>query len=165
MINLFLRCFFSLFPLKKEKDNRYINKEVTEERAFSKSSYEKVFQRKLTDIEFRKLLLEIPAIIYDPSGKINNYIDTNKLDRDYMLNRTLSQIDLFSTVKSMYNLSSEVTLGVDMFGSEPSFAINPKNLDIMGDGFFYTVKNGDYVLDGINYKQMIEIVERIKKFK
>ena len=133
--------------------------------SISKSSYEKLFQKKLTDIEFRKLLLEIPVIIYDPSGKINNYIDINRLDREHMQTRTLSQIDLFSTVKSMYNLTSEVTLGVDMFSNEPSFAINSKNLDIIGDGFFYTVKNGDYVLNGINYQEMINIVERIKKFK
>ena len=133
--------------------------------ALSKKEFEKLYKHKLTNIEYQKLLLEVPAIIYDPSGKITDYLKKHDIDIARMLDRTLSQIDLFSTVKSMFDLESDVTLGVNMFSNEPSFAINPKTLDIIGDNFYYTVKNNDYSIDEINYQEMIDIVERIKKFK
>ena len=111
------------------------------------------------------MLLEIPAIIYDPSGLTANYLKNADIDIEKMLKRTLSQIDLFSTVKWMYGLESDVTFGVNIFSEEPSFSINPKSLDITADGFYYVVKNNSYNLSGINYQEMISIVERIKKFK
>ena len=133
--------------------------------SLSKKEYEKLYSKDLTYFEYQKLLLEVPAIIYDPSGIINNYLYENKIDKDLMLNRTLSQIDLFSTIKSMFNLESEITFGVNMFSCEPSFAINPKSLDIFTDKFSYIVKNDKYYFNGITYQEMMRIVEEIKKFK
>ena len=130
-----------------------------------KKEFENLYFIELSDFEYQELLLQIPTIIYDPSGSVNEYLNSMDIDKGYMLYRTLSQIDLFSTVKSLFNLNCEITFGVDMFSMEPSFAINPKSLDIYVDGFSYIVKNNNYYLDGITYDEMIEIVDRIKRFK
>ena len=82
-----------------------------------------------------------------------------------MKSRTLSQIDIFATIKSMYNLQTDYTLGVDMFTEDKSFAIDPKVLDIITDDFMYNLKNGEYYLENIDYDEMITIIEEIKKFK
>ena len=131
----------------------------------SKIEFEKLYNRKLTDIEYRKMMLEIPVIIYDPSGKISNYIETNSLDQTYIQNRVLSQIDLFATIKSLYNLEADYTLGVDMFSNAKSFSIDPKVLDIITDEFIYNLKNQQYYLESITYDEMMIIVDEIKKLK
>lgn len=154
-----------LLKAKDELDNTVFIIYGDHGNTLSKKSYEKLFNKKITDIEYRKILLEIPVIIYDPSGKISSYIKVNNLNHEYMFDRTLSQIDLFSTVNSLYNLGSEHKLGVNMFSFEPSFLIEPKGLDIITDGFFYSLKNGTYQLEENEYNQMIDIVKRIKEFK
>lgn len=131
----------------------------------SKIEFEKLYDRKMTELEYRKLMLEIPVIIYDSSGKINNYLNANLFDINYLKGRTLSQIDIFSTIKSLYNLNADYTLGVDMFSEESSFAIDPKVLDIITDDFMYNLKNGQYYLKDISYAKMLVIVSEIRKFK
>ncbi len=131
----------------------------------SKTEFEKLYNRKLTDIEYRKMMLEIPVIIYDPSGKISNYIDSISLNKIDIQNRVLSQIDLFATIKSLYNLEADYTLGVDMFSNAESFSVDPKVLDIITDEFVYNLKNQQYYLESITYDEMIIIVDKIKKFK
>lgn len=132
----------------------------------SKKSYEEVFNQKISQFDYRKLLLEIPAIIYDPSGKINHYIVNKTLDKSYILHRTLSQLDLNSTINILFNLKTENLLGVNMFSNEVSFAIDPKSLDFITDNFFYSYKTHSYKLySDIKYEQMIMDIEKMKKFK
>jgi phosphoglycerol transferase MdoB-like AlkP superfamily enzyme len=134
--------------------------------ALPKSDYEALYGRKLTDFQYRKLLLEIPFIIYDPSGKINNYVIESDLNIEKISNRTLSQIDIFSTIKSLYNLSCDYTLGVNAFSNQKSFALDPKNLDLITDLFIYNFKNSNYNLySNIEYKKMIDIANRVKELK
>jgi phosphoglycerol transferase MdoB-like AlkP superfamily enzyme len=131
----------------------------------AKKGYEEVLNRKLTDIEYRKLLLEVPFILYDPSGKMAKYLLDNNISVDY--NRVLSQIDLFQTIKCLYSLNGvEHTLGVNAFSTTKSFAIDPKTLDIITDDFFYSLKNDQYILyNDTSYEEMIERVTLIKEFK
>lgn len=132
----------------------------------SKKSYEKLYKRKIPDIDYRKLLLEVPLIIYDPSGKINNYIVNKELDKTYILGRTLSQLDLNSTIISLFNLKPKHLLGVDVFTNKKSFAIDPKTMDLITDYFFYSYKNQkSKVYQEIPKDVMIEEIERIKRFK
>ena len=131
--------------------------------SLSKKSYENLFSKKLDDFEYQKMLLEVPTLIYDPSGRITRYL--TDIEIDYMLNRTLSQIDIFQTIKSMFNLESDISLGVNLFSEEPSFAINSKTLDIIADEFYYIVKNDKYHLSNISYSEMISIVDIVKQFK
>ena len=119
----------------------------------------------MTDLEYREMMLEIPVIVYDPSGKIADYVEVNSLDISYMQNRTLSQIDIFATIKSLYNLEAEYTFGVDMFSMEKSFAVDPKVLDIITDEFIYNLKNQQYNLNNITYDEMLITVEEISQFK
>ena len=131
----------------------------------SKAEFEILYNKKFTDIEYREMMLEIPVILYDPSGKITNYVDNNLIDSTNMQNRTLSQIDLFATIKSLYNLKADYTIGVDMFSNNKSFSIDPKVLDIITDEFVYNVKNQQYYLENITYDEMMIIVDEIKKLK
>ncbi len=130
-----------------------------------KEGYEEALGLSLSDLEYRKLLLEIPVVVYDPSGKINNYLIENGLNIDF--DRVLSQIDLFSTIKSLYSLDNyNHLLGVNIFSDEKSFVIEPKSLDIITDDFFYSLKNGDFeYYSDITYEQMIQEVLIIKEFK
>jgi phosphoglycerol transferase MdoB-like AlkP superfamily enzyme len=129
-----------------------------------KEGFEEVLGRKLTDLEYRKLLLEIPVIIYDPSGKLTNYLSVNEIDVDY--NRVLSQIDLFQTVGSLFSLERENHLGVNIFSNNKSFVVEPKGLDIITDDFFYSMKNAQYkIYSDISYLEMINEVSKISEFK
>ena len=132
----------------------------------SKKEYEILYQRELSEIEYRKILLEVATLVYDPSGKINEYLSLNNFDKKILTSRVLSQIDLYSTVVSMYNLSSTHLLGVDIFSYEQSFSIDPKALDIITDSFFYSLKNHEYeIYDDTSYEEMIAEVNRLKEFK
>ena len=128
-------------------------------------SYEKLFGVKLTDLEYRKLLLEVPFIFYDPSGQLLQYCLDTGVDLDKMTNKVCSQVDLFKTICCLYGLEAN-SYGINLFSNEPSFAIDPKNLDIITDSFIYSLKNNDYeVFSEIDYNRMIDIIVRIKKFK
>ena len=131
----------------------------------SKVEFEKLYNKKMTDLEYREMMLEIPVIIYDPSGKISNYLESNLINFVDIKNRTLSQIDIFTTIKNLFNLEAEYALGVNMFSKEKSFAIDPKVLDIITDEFIYNVKSQKYCLKNISYDEMIDVVDEIKKFK
>ena len=158
-------CEF-LLKAKEELENTVFVIYGDHSNTLSKKEYEILYQRKLSDLEYRKILLEVMTIVYDPSGKINEYLKENKLDKESITSRTLSQIDLYSTIVSMYNLNSTHLLGVDMFSSNKSFSIDPKVLDIVTDSFFYSLKNHEYLIyDDTTYEQMITEVEKIKEFK
>ena len=132
----------------------------------SKKSYERVLGKKLSDFEYRKMLLEIPVIIYDPSSKIKEYVVNQNLDLTYILSRMLSQLDIHTTICSLFNLEGSYKLGVDMFSAEKSFSIDPKNLDFITDDFIYNYKNKKcYLYKKISFDEMMVEVERIKRFK
>ena len=53
-----------------------------------------------------------------------------------------------------------------MFSNDLSFSIDPKSLDIITDDFIYSMKNHKYEFyTDISYREMIKIVEKIKRFK
>lgn len=132
----------------------------------SKKSYEEFYKREIIDIDYRKMLLEIPVIIYDPSGKINNYIVNKPLDKSYILHRTLSQIDINATICHLFNLNPNHLLGVNMFSDLVSFAIDPKTMDFITDNYFYNYKNKKYKLyKDISFSLMMEEIEYMKQFK
>ena len=66
--------------------------------------FEKLYDKKMTDIEYREMMLEVPVIFYDPSGILSNYLESNLIDFNNIKNRTLSQIDIFATIKKLFNL-------------------------------------------------------------
>ena len=105
------------------------------------------------------------AIVYDPSGKIRQYLELNNISGDFS-SRVLSQIDLFSTIVSMYNLKPTHLLGVDMFTDNKSFAFDSKGLDVITDSYFYNLKDNSYeIYDGKTYDEMILELEYIKNLK
>lgn len=110
----------------------------------SKGSYESLFKRKLTSLEYRQMLLNIPVIFYDPTGTI--YESTKDMDPS-VLSMTKSNTDLHRTVVNMFGFEEQYNYyGVNMFSGEPSYSYDPKNFDIITDDFIYNAKNEEYYL-------------------
>ncbi len=109
----------------------------------NKSAFEELYQKELTDFEYRKLLLNVPFIFYDPSGTLKQSINNDDLST--ILNQTKSNTDLFRTVVNLLGIDCDTNYyGTNIFSGEPSFTYDPKNLDIITDDFIYNIKNGEY---------------------
>lgn len=113
--------------------------------ALSKGSYEALFNRKLTDLEYRKLLLNIPVIFYDPTGSIAKSIDNTTIDK--VLSQTKSNTDIYRTIINLFGVNTSTPYyGINMFSGEPGYSYDPKNFDIITDDFIYNNKNKEYEL-------------------
>lgn len=132
--------------------------------ALSKGAYESLYNRELTDLEYRKLLLNIPIIFYDPTGTIAKSIDnTNK---DYILSQTKSNTDMYRTIINLFGVNtSSPYYGINMFSGEPGYSYDPKNFDIITDEFIYNNKNGNYELFNngeLNFKIISHVINHRK---
>lgn len=131
-----------------------------------KQYYEVVLGRNLSDLEYRRMLLNIPIIFYDPSGLLSSYVSS--LDLNYMLNRTVNQVDIYRTIYDLLGFENDSYLfGVNLFSLEPSFSIDPKNLDIITDDFIYSLKNEKYemYIEDYDKDKMQRIVSELAEFK
>lgn len=110
----------------------------------SKDQYEELYNRQLTDFEYRKLLVNIPIIFYDPSGAIKNSLQGNNVD--YILNQTKANLDMYRTILNMLGVqTNDYQFGVNMFSGEPTFVCEPKNLDLITDDFMYCEKTKEHI--------------------
>lgn len=111
--------------------------------ALSKGAYEALYGRELDDLEYRRLLLNIPVIVYDPTGTIYNSLNPEEINS--ILSMTKSNTDMHRTVLNLLGVETDAYyFGVNMFSGEPSYSYDPKNLDIITDNFIYSKKNGQY---------------------
>ncbi len=133
--------------------------------AISKGAYESLYNRELTEFEYRKLLLNIPIIFYDPSGKIYNSLDSNQIES--ILTQTKSNTDMYRTLINLLGIeTTESYYGVNMFSGEPSYSYDPKNWDIITDDFIYNEKNKVYDLftdNSLNEEVIQHIIDYRKK--
>ena len=117
--------------------------------SLSKGAYESLLDKDLTDLEYRKILLNIPIIFYDPSGKIYNSLNPTEINT--ILTQTKSNTDMFRTILNLFGIESqEYYFGVNMFSGEPNYSYDPKNSDIITDDFIYNQKNGEWELFNTN---------------
>ena len=109
--------------------------------ALTKSMYEKLYKSELTDLEYRRLLLNIPVIFYDPTGTIKKSItNTNTFSM------VKSNTDMHRTILNLVGAKTNSSYyGVNMFSGEPSYTYDPKNSDIITDTFMYNHKRGEYM--------------------
>ncbi|MDE7162016.1 MAG: LTA synthase family protein, partial [Anaeroplasmataceae bacterium] len=127
--------------------------------ALYKNSYDSLFKRTLSDLEYRKLLLNIPVILYDPSGSIAESLEGS--DINHILSQTKSNTDMYRTLINMLGIETESPyFGVNMFSGEPTYSYDPKNFDIITDEFMYSKKNDIWVG---NYNE--KLVEHILDFR
>ena len=119
----------------------------------SKESYDKLFNYKLSDFEWIEYQANIPLIFYDPSNLLTSSFDVDT-------NKVVSQVDIFQTIVSLFNLDATHSVGIDVFSSEKSFYLDSKNLLVITDDFTYSFKsekssgNCDFLL-----------LEKIKRLK
>lgn len=110
----------------------------------SKDQFEELYNKELTDFEYRKLLVNIPIIFYDPTGCIKKSIGNSNLD--LVLSQTKANLDMYRTLSNMLGIESEdYQFGVNMFSGEPTFVCEPKNLDIITDDFMYCEKTQEHI--------------------
>lgn len=128
--------------------------------ALSKNAYEDLFDRKLTDLEYRRLLLNIPIIFYDPTGEIAKSVDPSNIDS--ILSQTKSNTDIYRTIINLFGVDTTTPYyGINMFSGEPGYSYDPKNFDIITDEFIYNNKNGDYELFNngqLNFKVISHVI-------
>lgn len=131
--------------------------------ALYKGAYESLYDRELDDLEYRKLLLNIPVIVYDPTGTIYNSMNPQEIDS--ILFQTKSNTDMYRTIINLFGIETDSPYyGVNMFSGEPSYSYDPKNLDIITDGFMYCKKNEKYMLLG-DFKLNLDLIEHILDFR
>jgi len=110
--------------------------------AIPKEFYESLYKKTLTEYEYRKLQLNIPVIFYDPSGRIKKSLGS---DYSSILSQNKSNTDMFRTVLNLLGVTTDANYyGVNMFSGEPSYSYDPKNSDIITDGFIYNEKRESY---------------------
>lgn len=129
-----------------------------------KGAYESLLGRELDGFEYRKLLLNIPVIIYDPTGTINKTMDPQT--KDDILSKTKSNTDIYRTLINLLGIETEAPyFGVNMFSGEPSYSYDPKNVDILTDNFIYNMKTEEYELFNSNEidEKLIEHIINYRK--
>lgn len=132
-----------------------------------KAYYQEIVGRELTDLEYRRILLNVPIIFYDPTGTLAKYTKSLDLDMDKITQKVCSQIDIYATINILFGLENDSYIfGTNLFSNEPSFAIDPKNLDLITDSFMYSLKNGEYMKSpSLSKDEMMAIVKTIKEYK
>ena len=132
--------------------------------ALKKASYEKLLGKKLTDLEYRNLLLKIPMIFYDPSGEIRKTISEEDASSIFTSVRSLS--DLYRTLTNLLGFrGNEKIFGVNMFSTEPSFTYDSKNNDVICDDFMYCKKNQDYSLFPPHYQIDLQLADQMVEYR
>ena len=131
--------------------------------ALFKSAYDSLFNRTLDDLEYRKLLLNIPVIVYDPTGSIAESLKGSDVDK--ILSQTKSNTDMYRTLVNLLGVETDsLYFGVNMFSGEPSFSYDPKNFDILTDDFMCCKKTEQYLIFG-NAKYNEGLVDYIVDFR
>ncbi len=131
--------------------------------ALYQGAYESLYDKEFDWLEYRKLLLNIPIIIYDPTGQINKSIPP--LKKDDILSQVKSNTDMYRTIINLFGgKTDEEYYGVNMFSGEPSFSYDPKNLDIITDDYIYCKKNDEYILFN-NNELNFNVIDKILDFR
>ncbi|MBQ3253273.1 MAG: sulfatase-like hydrolase/transferase [Acholeplasmatales bacterium] len=130
----------------------------------AKDCYDDLFKRDLTDLEYAKMVLNIPIIFYDPSGTIKESLEGE--DIDYILSQTKSNTDIFRTLINLLGIETDINYyGVNMFSGEPTFSYDPKNFNIVTDDFIYCYKNSKYELFGDTKSINKDIINYVLDFR
>ncbi|MCK9536164.1 MAG: LTA synthase family protein [Bacilli bacterium] len=96
----------------------------------------------------RKLLQNIPFIIFDPSGKTikeNGILETQIISLVRGTNCTAR------TVANLFDLNPKYYFGVDALSDAVTFVYNPRNHDIYVDGMVISGQSEDYYIYDDNY--------------
>lgn len=83
------------------------------------------YGEKNQELAERRMLLEVPFIIYDGSE------ETLFQEEAYHLVRSHNSI--LRTICNLFNLDNKYSFGVDILGSEATYGYNPRNMDILLD--------------------------------
>ncbi len=111
----------------------------------------------------RKLLLEVPLIIYDGSEKV-------KFDKEnYLLVR--NHTTLLSTISNLFNLDMNYVFSIDAFSSEKMYCYNPRNIDIIIDGAILSGISREILYDSkyngkiYTQKEIEKIINDVLRYK
>lgn len=114
------------------------------------------------DTLVRRMLLEVPFIIYDGS-------ETVTFDDDYSMVRSHNSV--LRTISNLFNLNNKYSFGVDALSDTVSYSYNPRNMDIILDGVTISGISKEAVYEvgytGKMYtkEEIDEIINSVLKFK
>lgn len=107
--------------------------------------------RKLVE---RRMLSEVPFIIYDPSGESHDILPPQTIS----LVRAHDSVS--RTLATLFGLEPEYYFGINMLSDSLSFAYNPRNFDIFADGLTMSGQSLDYHVEP-GHVYDLELLERV----
>jgi phosphoglycerol transferase MdoB-like AlkP superfamily enzyme len=128
----------------------------------------KLFQRKLSALEERKLLQQLVCFLYVPGTKeINkNGIVLKKGLIKGKQNLVRGQMDIYRSIIELFGLKTNnaAYFGTHLLSSEPNFVLDNKLQDVMMDQYVFSMRNRKHTFPE-NATVDNRIFENIKRFK
>lgn len=122
---------------------------------------ENEISRKLLE---RKMLAQVPMIIYDPSGASHEILPPQTIS----LVRSHSSIS--RTLANLFGLDPTYYFGINALSDTLTFAYNPRNFDIFADGLIISGQSIDFVIEKeyqefYDLEKLEKVVEAFRKQK
>ena len=111
----------------------------------------------------RRMLLEVPFIIYDGSESVEFSEEPISLVRSHQ--------SVARTIANLFDLDNQYSFGVDMLSSEKTYCYNPRNIDVIVDGAIISGISKEVAYDSgfsgdeYNRKEIDEIINRVLRYK
>lgn len=111
----------------------------------------------------RRMLLEVPFIIYDGSETVEFSEEPISLVRSHQ--------SAARTIANLFNLDNKYSFGVDMLSGDKTYCYNPRNIDVIVDGAIISGISKEVAYDstfiGNEYskKEIDEIIHRALRYK
>lgn len=127
----------------------------------------------LNYLETLNTLSTVPALIYDPSGDLTEYMGSLNMTQPLLR----SQVDLYVTITKLFNLNTNYQFGINGLGKDKTFTYTPIGFYIITDDFIYSTKNNNKELFNDkkltkeelnyiwNYRLLIDSYTQGNKFK
>ena len=113
---------------------------------------ESIHNRNYTEVEYRTAMQNVPLIIYNESI----FAPTN-------IQKVGGTVDIYRTMANLFGLDSQYHFANDLFGDEPGFSYNPRNLDLIFDDAVIFYPSGEvYSQTNVDSKKYIEYFEKYK---
>lgn len=104
----------------------------------------------------RRMLSEVPLIIYDPSGESHEVLPPQTIEL------VRAHDSVCRTLATLFDLDQEYYFGINALSDSRTFAYNPRNFDIFADGLTISGQSLNYYIDpGFEAAYDLEMLENV----